>query len=245
MKKCMYCLEEKVGLTREHIIPAGLLVLYPEQDVTFNSTTINNQRYKDNKGHTIKDVCDTCNNVHLESLDNYGNNLIRKYFFSKYEENSTVSVLYDYHMLQRWLLKITYNTVRSAGLKSDWFNDELGYIFHNIQDHLPPVSIFGGLHIDMTAYGEDKAMLLSPISSYKPLYIYRSPNILENGIVFSIKRKISMSKDAMKIRRSEHVFCLCTWLSTLKRRGRKACIQHASIQFVRKKTTIKSIAKFI
>jgi hypothetical protein len=205
----MYCMEEKVAHTREHVIPSSLLEMYPEQDVTYNTTTEKTLIYKDNKGHTIKDVCESCNNNLLGPLDSYGKSFINSYFSSKYVgEDPTITVPYDYHMLQRWLLKIAYNTARSSGINSDWFHDELGYILHNNQEQLPPVSIFGGLHVDMTAFGEDKALLLNPISSYKPLYIYHSPRILQNGVAFLMKRKIPIDKDVMKIRRSEHVFTI-------------------------------------
>ncbi|SFM40472.1 hypothetical protein SAMN03159341_13124 [Paenibacillus sp. 1_12] len=209
MKKCMYCLEGKLGLTKEHIIPSGLLEMYPEQDVTYTSTVEKKvQSYKDNQGHSIKDVCETCNNNLLGPLDTYGNNWIRNYFLEKYAGDPTKTVNYDFHMLQRWLIKITYNVARSSGLNCEWFHDELGYILHNIQDQLPPVSIFGGLHVDMTAFGEDKALLLSPISSYRPLYVYHSPRILENGISFCMKRRFPLDKDKMKIKRAEHVLTI-------------------------------------
>ncbi|MEC2344344.1 hypothetical protein P9H28_09605 [Paenibacillus barengoltzii] len=67
---------------------------------------------------------------------------------------------YDYHMFLRWLLKITYNVARSSGLKCNWFHDEIDYILHNYKETLSPVSLFGGLHVDVTAFGEDKGCFL-------------------------------------------------------------------------------------
>ncbi|MFD1175973.1 hypothetical protein ACFQ3W_06580 [Paenibacillus puldeungensis] len=208
MKKCMYCLEERSGLTREHIIPAGLLEMFPEQDVTFNATTDKNIWYKDNKGLVIKDVCPRCNNDILGALDGYGVGLIREYFANRYKDDARLNVQYDYHLLQRWLLKIIYNTLRSSNVKSDWFNEVLQYILYNNQDNLPPVSIFGGIHVDMTAFGEEKALLLSPISSYKPLYVYLQPKILQNGVAFLMRRKIPFDKDILKVRRTECMFTI-------------------------------------
>lgn len=205
MKKCSYCLEEKEGLTKEHVIPAGLLKMFPEQDVTFSNTINKSTFYKDNQGSSIKDVCQKCNNDLLGPLDTYGNNFIGEFFLKKYKDES-ITIPYDFHLLQRWLLKIVFNTLRSSGLPSDWFIDEIGYITHNIQEQIPPVSIFGGIHVDMTAFGEDKALLLSPLGPYKPLYVHYSPLILENGIAFSMRRKIPITKDAINIRRAEHVF---------------------------------------
>ncbi|WP_044479541.1 hypothetical protein [Paenibacillus antibioticophila] len=205
MKKCAYCGTQLESLTKEHIIPFGLLEMYPDQDVTFNSTSLKNRIYKDNQGHSIKDVCANCNNNLLGKLDTYGVDLIREYFSTKYTEDSSIRINYDYHLLQRWLLKIIYNSIRSSELESNWFNDQLQYITHDIQENLPPVSIFGGIHVDMTAFGEDKALLLSPLSSYQPLYIYHSPAILINGVLFTRKRKISIDRDKMKFHRADQV----------------------------------------
>ncbi|WJH37100.1 hypothetical protein N6H14_16345 [Paenibacillus sp. CC-CFT747] len=60
----------------------------------------------------------------------------------------------------------------------------------------------------MTAFGEDKALLLSPIGPYLPLYVYYSPRILVNGVAFDMRRKIPVEKDLMKIRRAELVFTI-------------------------------------
>lgn len=124
MKECAYCGMQATSFTKEHIIPSGLLEMYPDQDVTFNTTTSKSRIYKDNQGQSIKDVCANCNNKLLGRLDAYGVRLIRQYFLSKYSEDSSVSMEYDYHLLQRWLLKIVYNSMRSAGIKSEWFNNE-------------------------------------------------------------------------------------------------------------------------
>ncbi|WDF48798.1 hypothetical protein PQ460_12280 [Paenibacillus sp. KACC 21273] len=206
MKKCSYCGNQAPNFTKEHIIPSGLLEMYPDQDVTFNNTTTKNRMYKDNQGQSIKDVCANCNNNLLGKLDAYGVRLIRQYFLEKYDEDSTINMKYDYHLLQRWLLKIIYNSIRSSGIESKWFNDEIQYIISDeIQDGLPLVSIFGGIYVDMTAFGEDKALLTSPLSSYQPLYILHSPLILINGIQFNRKRGRSITEDKMKIRRADHV----------------------------------------
>lgn len=209
MKQCSYCGMQATSFTKEHIIPSGLLEMYPDQDVTFNTTTTKSRMYKDNQGQSIKDVCANCNNNLLGKLDAYGVRLIRQYFLSKYAENSSINMEYDYHLLQRWLLKIIYNSIRSAGIESNWFNDEIQYIItDDIQDRVPPVSIFGGIHVDMTAFGEDKALLTSPISSYKPLYVLHSPSILINGIQFNRKRGKSIAQDKMKIRRADHIITI-------------------------------------
>ncbi|GGN91488.1 hypothetical protein [Saccharibacillus kuerlensis] len=206
MKECSYCGNQAPSFTKEHIIPSGLIEMYPDQDVTFNTTTTQSRMYKDNQGQSIKDVCANCNNNLLGKLDAYGVRLIRQYFLEKYNEDSIINMEYDYHLLQRWLLKIIYNSIRSSGIESDWFNDEIQYIISDeIQDRFPPVSIFGGIHVDMTAFGEDKALLTSPLSSYQPLYVLHSPSILINGIQFNRKRGRSITHDKMKIRRADHV----------------------------------------
>lgn len=82
IKTCAYCDREfGNGLKRsaEHIFPQTLLDLYPEQDVSFTPERV----FKDNKGLTIADVCNECNNGKLSELDNYGGNLIRELKNSK------------------------------------------------------------------------------------------------------------------------------------------------------------------
>ncbi|CAN5504441.1 hypothetical protein BH11PSE4_BH11PSE4_06440 [soil metagenome] len=63
----------------------------------------------------IKDVCEPCNNVTLGKLDNYICNLFDAHFVHIPQRGETVSFLYDYHRLKRWLLKVSFNSARIHG----------------------------------------------------------------------------------------------------------------------------------
>jgi len=77
----------------------------------------------------IKDVCATCNNELLGVLDGYG----QKYFTSNkldqaFTEERTTEVLYDYDLLLRWVLKISYNSFRTVDFSDDPFASLVPYI---------------------------------------------------------------------------------------------------------------------
>ncbi len=61
---------------------------------------------------TIKDVCDTCNNVTLGRLDDYVCNLFDTQFIDIPQRGNSVTFRYEYHSLKRWLLKISFNSAR-------------------------------------------------------------------------------------------------------------------------------------
>jgi hypothetical protein len=63
---------------------------------------------------TVRDVCQTCNNGPLSYLDAYGSKLWRKYFAHALQAPVDVVFDYDYDLLRRWLLKISYNDARSS-----------------------------------------------------------------------------------------------------------------------------------
>ena len=71
MKKCAYCLSTSKKLTREHIIPKGIIDLFPESDYVYGQ----NIPFKGES--IIKDVCASCNNENLSDLDSYGKTLSR------------------------------------------------------------------------------------------------------------------------------------------------------------------------
>jgi hypothetical protein len=61
---------------------------------------------------TIKDVCAHCNKVILSKLDDYICRLFDTDFINICKFNDKVFFEYDYHLLKRWLLKISYNSAR-------------------------------------------------------------------------------------------------------------------------------------
>lgn len=83
---CAYCSKEE-KLTKEHIIPDALLDIFAECDFT-----IRGENYF-KADPIIKDVCFKCNNEILSELDNYGTNLIKKYFVSEYDPDTKLNIV--------------------------------------------------------------------------------------------------------------------------------------------------------
>ena len=157
MKKCAYCnidLTKKIK-TKEHVIPNGLIKLFPNQNITFT----HDKAYKDNTGQTISDVCNNCNNVVLSELDTYGVNLIKDNFLAKFKPNDTLNISFDYNKLSRWLLKIAFNYERVEKNSCTWFKRNLDYI-NGKSTKSEHFSIFGGLHVDMNPMGEENDLYL-------------------------------------------------------------------------------------
>jgi hypothetical protein len=109
MKSCSYCASfEK--LTKEHIWPKSLIKRNPDF-LTYNKTT--NSFYKGEA--VIKDVCAECNNDILSRLDDYLATLYDSHFANIVTAGSEAELAYDYNMLLRVLLKISFNSARSSG----------------------------------------------------------------------------------------------------------------------------------
>jgi hypothetical protein len=60
----------------------------------------------------IRDVCATCNNVHLSALDDYVTRLFDRAFIHIPTRYESVLFEYDYHLLKRCLLKLCFNSAR-------------------------------------------------------------------------------------------------------------------------------------
>lgn len=111
-KICAYCKEEK-KLTKEHLWPTSL-------HKRFNAANEQNENYfwlsrfqrTIPNEPTIKDVCAHCNNITLSELDKYICELFDREFINIVEFNEKISFEYDYHLLKRWLLKMSYNSAR-------------------------------------------------------------------------------------------------------------------------------------
>ncbi|MDP9701583.1 hypothetical protein [Paenibacillus polysaccharolyticus] len=143
---CAYC-SRKEKLTKEHIIPDSLLDIFAECDFTIRG----NSYFKADP--IIKDVCFKCNNEILSKLDNYGSNLIKKYFINEYEPDARLNIDYDYRLLSRWLLKIAYNGERSFKRNTELFKPYLDYIMGSTEEN-PRISLFAGLAIDTSPMPE-------------------------------------------------------------------------------------------
>jgi len=109
MKKCSYC-NAGGSLTKEHIWPSSLIKKYEGGLRTYNKR---NHNFHDSDP-VIKDVCAECNNVKLSKLDAYLSSLYDDYFASPLSPGESTEIEYDYDLLLRSLLKISYNSSRAS-----------------------------------------------------------------------------------------------------------------------------------
>ena len=108
MKTCAYCGKGST-LTKEHIWPSCLIEKY-ESLLTYSKRK--NSLYKGEP--TIKDVCEHCNNVVLSKLDSYLSGIYDRHFERILLPGEAASLSYEYELLLRGLLKISYNSARAG-----------------------------------------------------------------------------------------------------------------------------------
>lgn len=108
-KTCAYC-DGPPPLTREHIWPNGFLKR-GNFGVKFSAKA--NKTFAGDL--TISDVCAKCNNGALSTLDAHACELFDRRFSKFVEAGASVPFTYDYGLLMRWLLKISFNSARSTG----------------------------------------------------------------------------------------------------------------------------------
>lgn len=130
-KHCAYC-GGTGPFTKEHVVPSFLYQKHPNSKFGYN--------WKAKKYHqweaTIGDVCKKCNNDRLSILDQYG-----EHFYSinrcdrEFYSANIVRIKYNYNLLLRWLLKISFNAIRSKGGHSEFMEKCVPFILYG--DNLP------------------------------------------------------------------------------------------------------------
>lgn len=108
MKKCSYCDQPGV-LTKEHIWPSNIIKKYETKLASYNKK-LDKFVYSD---PVIKDVCAHCNNILLSKLDAYLSNLYDQYLHQCLNSGDSAKLSFDYEMLLRVLLKISFNSARA------------------------------------------------------------------------------------------------------------------------------------
>ncbi|KPH76565.1 MULTISPECIES: hypothetical protein [Bacillaceae] len=215
--ECAYCNNKMGGSlvrTKEHIIPDGLIKLFPEEDITF----IKDKSFKDNNGLTIKDVCNICNNGVLSDLDSYGNGIIANHFMCSFgiadNYNREFQFEFNYHLLSRWLLKIAYNYERVYKSNTKWFKDNVNYILKGEKYFKDNISLFAGLHVNMIPVPED-------VHGKFSLSIIKNPKLLPLGVTYSIyneerNKEMLISSGQIEniyvIRFASAVFLIILWM---------------------------------
>ncbi|OGB23734.1 MAG: hypothetical protein A3I66_15825 [Burkholderiales bacterium RIFCSPLOWO2_02_FULL_57_36] len=105
---CAYC-KKAVPLTKEHLWPSGIIARAKDIDTSYLGKL---EKFID-ADLTIKDVCAGCNNGPLSTLDAYICDLFDAQFSHPAIRRQARTFIYNYEMLLRWLLKISYNTARA------------------------------------------------------------------------------------------------------------------------------------
>ncbi len=127
MKKCAYC-ESEGSMTREHVIPS---FIYAVQNKLKQSCIGWNEVIEKMVGgeFKVKDVCAHCNNVILSELDGYAKKLFTEsgILVENYTKNK-ITLKYNYDLLLRWLLKVSYNSSRTDGAHAHLFKEHIPYM---------------------------------------------------------------------------------------------------------------------
>lgn len=108
---CAYCRSTANKLTREHIWPSCIIKRVPTYAARFSERA--NKVFSGDL--TIADVCDQCNNGPLSYLDAYISKVYDRWFVQFPERGQWLDFDYDWSLLGRWLLKISFNSARASG----------------------------------------------------------------------------------------------------------------------------------
>ena len=122
-KVCAYCGSEGV-FTREHIWPRGIIRRVPD----YGARYFGKADKVLSSEHVIRDVCPNCNSGVLSELDEYGCSLFDNYFRQADTGKAQVTFRYNYDLLLRWLMKISYNSSRSVGVDTEHLRRCVPYI---------------------------------------------------------------------------------------------------------------------
>jgi hypothetical protein len=165
IKTCAFCGQQKT-LTKEHVWPSCFMDRVGRNAAHYSpkSGKVHGSDY------IVRDVCSECNNVHLSELDNYFCAFYDRHLSVPLGADEAVDLNYDYDLLCRVLLKIAYNTARSAGSEAAPFQRFLPYILRG--DECPPGLALIGELVSPT-FIEDRSGAVSVIKEVKPT-MYRS-----------------------------------------------------------------------
>lgn len=132
---CVYCGSAN-NLTKEHVFPNFIYKIIKQKQFS----SINGVENIFVGAPTIRDVCNICNNGVLSELDSYGKTLSERYFINTVYDK--VDFYYDYNLLLRWLLKVTFNGSRAFKSTFDSFYKYISYITGKSQEY-PSTQLFG------------------------------------------------------------------------------------------------------
>lgn len=108
MADCIYC--QKPGKkSREHVFPDFLLKASDARGIFYSNSA---DGYFDSDA-VVRDTCIPCNTGPLSRLDSYAKTLYQRYFARVLVDARTIR--FDFDLLLRWVLKVTFNAQRGFG----------------------------------------------------------------------------------------------------------------------------------
>ena len=142
---CAYCGRKARG-TREHIISSGVLGLIPECFATIDPER--DAVYENDP--MVRDVCAACNNNRISYIDAYAKGFVETYFVRKYNKDDTLSIDYNYTLLQKMCIKYAFNDMRSRRKDVSFFDDEIkNYLLDETKNTpLRNVTLLAGLAVN-------------------------------------------------------------------------------------------------
>lgn len=179
IKTCVFC-DVSTELTKEHIFPASIIKSFQSSQIDL--LTINDRKDTPFKGDpVIKDVCSSCNNGPLSTLDSYFINIFNNYMSVPLEPGDSVTFEYDYNLLLRELLKVSYNSARAANGNYEAVTALKRFSSYIISGDKKPSGIMLSLQI-VTSANKLDTLTNSVVGSFKP-YLLRNGTI--NGLGLS------------------------------------------------------------
>ena len=127
MSKCAYCSKEE-KMTREHIIPKFLYDF--QNSISKSYVGWNEIAEKMIKGEgKVKDVCAECNNEKLGTLDGAAKEMLENANLLVHNyTKKTIELRYDFDLLVRWLMKVSFNSTRVDSAHSYMFEPYIPYM---------------------------------------------------------------------------------------------------------------------
>jgi len=106
---CAYCDGDEPA-TREHVWPKCLI----DRVRSYSLRYVGRVHRIVNTDLTVRDVCRDCNNGPLSLLDAYLCKLYDDYLIHEVQEGQSIVFRYDFNLLVKALLKISYNSARTT-----------------------------------------------------------------------------------------------------------------------------------
>lgn len=133
-KSCVYC-GRASALTCEHVVPNFIYKRNPLGKFGYNPKASKLLTWE----AKLRDVCMRCNNQNLSNLDSYLNHIYEVNHIDVMITNEdVVPFRYDFPLLARVLLKLSYNCLRFKGTDIEWVKPFISYILRgeDYPDHL-------------------------------------------------------------------------------------------------------------